>query len=119
LGLVRSSSCSAQACWISSSDFPFVSGTLALIHTKATTNLDTVRTPSRPAADSPIAPTANSTPAISRVRVRPNRSAKPQPSNAPTSAPRVTRLVMTSCTTVPRSKLSVIPASAPAMTPWS
>jgi hypothetical protein len=31
----------------------------------------------------------------------------------------VTRLVTTSCITVLRSKLAVIPPSAPAMTPWS
>ncbi len=71
------------------------------------------------ATDSPSAPNAKSTPATTSVRVRPNLSARPPPSSAPTSAPRVTRLVTTSCIVVLRSKLAVMPPSAPAMTPWS
>jgi len=39
--------------------------------------------------------------------------------SAPTSAPRVTKLVMTSIIVVPRSKSDWIPRSAPEMTPWS
>jgi len=86
---------------------------------KPTTNRDTTRTHVPGARLSPSAPTANSTPPITMVFWRPSRSARPPASSAPTSAPRVTQLVTTSCKVVLRWKSLAMNCSAPAMTPWS
>ncbi len=82
-------------------------------------NRDTTRTQVPGARLSPSAPIANSTPPITMAFWRPSRSARPPASSAPTSAPRVTQLVTTSCKVVLRWKSLAMNCSAPEMTPWS
>ena len=71
------------------------------------------------AIPSTSAPTANRPPANSSVGRRPMRSAITPATSAPTSAPRVTKLVMISVVVVETWKLSSMPRSAPEITPWS
>ena len=76
------------------------------------------KTRSPGAKDCTAAPSANSAPASSIVRLRPIASPRLPAMSDPTSAPKVTQLVTTWRMTLKEND-AMMPGSAPEITPWS